>query len=169
MRCSPNRPERKRKLVWWPWVLDRSGGRGDMVTLLQSTQVHIPLLGQCCLFNRSASCLWLLSFLLNITGQIPSSHPPSLPTPTSLSFPAVSSHKELLLTFLKCLNCERLFNKLKPSVPCERGESIAGCKLGVQGRRSPRLCCYRIRGSLDQEEAQRACQSPLLVNVSGFK
>lgn len=107
-----------------------------MVTLLQSTQVHIPLLGQCCLFNRSASCLWLLSFLLNITGQIPSSHPPSLPTPTSFSFPAISSHKELLLAFLKCLNCERLLNKLKRSVPGGRGESTAGYKLGVHGWRS---------------------------------
>lgn len=27
--------------------------------LFKSTAVHIPLLGQCCFFNVSASCLWV--------------------------------------------------------------------------------------------------------------
>lgn len=42
-------------------------GRATAVMLFKSTAVHIPLLGQCCFFNVSASCLW--GFLLNLTDQ----------------------------------------------------------------------------------------------------
>lgn len=134
MRCPQNWPEYKRRLVWGPWVLGWECREGDTVPLLQSTQVHIPLLGQCCLFNRSASCLWLLSFLLNITGQIPSSHRPHSSPPSCLSFPADSSCEELLLTFLKCINCERIFGE--PEMPSARGrrKSIAGRRLEGPGR-----------------------------------
>lgn len=34
-------------------------GRAIAVMLFKSTAVHIPLLGQCCFFNVSASCLWV--------------------------------------------------------------------------------------------------------------
>lgn len=34
-------------------------GRAVAVMLFKSTAVHIPLLGQCCFFNVSASCLWV--------------------------------------------------------------------------------------------------------------
>lgn len=53
----------------WEW---RKGRHGDAASVNLSSH---SLRGQCCLFNRSASCLWLLSFLLNITGQIPSISP----------------------------------------------------------------------------------------------
>lgn len=125
--------------------------------LLQSTQVHIPLLGQCCLFNRSASCLWLLSFLLNITGQIPSSHPPHSSAPSCLSFPADSSHKELLLTFLKCINCERLFSE--PETPSARWRrSIAGCKLEVPGSGGPGAWPCMIESSRSRSSSGKLSQ-----------
>lgn len=124
-----------------------SAGEGAVVTLLQSAQGHIPLLGQCCLVNRSASCLWLLSFLLNINGQIPSSQPPLLPTPTfCLSLPADSSHKDSLLTFLKCLNCKRVFSKPETSsARRKKGESVASASWKHQGGQAQGLALHSFR------------------------
>lgn len=146
-----------------------SAGEGAVVTLLQSAQGHIPLLGQCCLVNRSASCLWLLSFLLNINGQIPSSQPPLLPTPTfCLSLPADSSHKDSLLTFLKCLNCKRVFSKPETSSARRKKGEHGQCKLEAPRGTRPGLGTAQFQAP-EQAAAPRACPSLQMADGAGLK
>lgn len=86
--------------------------------LFKSTAVHIPLLGQCCFFNVSASCLWVFRVFfwgggvllkLNLTDHTLLSLPP--PPSFSLASPCIASLtdffcKELFLIFLKLFRCD---------------------------------------------------------------
>lgn len=73
-------------------------GRVVDVTWFKSNIVHIPLLGQCCFFNMSVSCLWFCflfkkGFFYSVQSvKFPFSVPPSKYTVTLL----VLSHKKFI-------------------------------------------------------------------------